>query len=79
MFELIRSVNRLLSSGRIECSCNNDRAEAPVGEDGEQEEARIKGKEKNKRKAFAEDAGECAELTDLFSQGQSQVASGKEI
>jgi len=31
-----------------------------------------------KRKALEEDAAKCAKLTDLFSRGQTQVATGKE-
>src|SRR4029434_1077319 len=30
------------------------------------------------RKALEEDAAKCAKLTDLFSRGQTQVATGKE-
>src|SRR4029434_3000359 len=31
-----------------------------------------------KRKALGEDAAKCAKLTDSFSRGQTQVATGKE-
>lgn len=41
---------------------------------GGAEKARMKN-----RKALEEDAAKCAKVRDLFSQGQSQVASGKEI
>ena len=40
---------------------------------GRAEKARLK-----KRKALAEDDAKCAKLTDLFSRGQKQVATGKE-
>src|SRR4029434_6466064 len=40
---------------------------------GGAEKARLK-----KRKALEEDAAKCAKLTDLFSRGQTQVATGKE-
>ena len=30
------------------------------------------------RKGLEEDAAKCAKLTDLFSRGQTQVATGKE-
>lgn len=42
MFELVWPMKHLLSSDRMKCNCNNDRAEAPIGDDGGQEEARIK-------------------------------------